>query len=142
MMNNTALLYPESPNNVMGLGSMIFQSTLDVAFGNLIARTSEAIFDNSWTDLYLESADNEDGAGRILTKKTLRVFLQLVFNVVVSYEVRSLYEPVDRIDPLGGMFFIYAVGNQPSFWKKVKELGDEVYNRLVLEANYAGKIKQ
>lgn len=140
-MNNAAVLFPETPDNIMGMGSTVIHSSFDIIAGTMIARTSEALFNNAWTDLYLQSGNSEDNGNKVLFKKVIRVFLQVAFNAMASYEIRSLYES-DKVDPLGGLFFVGAVIQQPKLWQRMKELSDEVYQHIVVEANYAGKTKQ
>lgn len=116
----------------MGLFRSLFQSTLDVICGHVVSRTSEAIFSHSWSDLWLGKDTNN--SKQLLTKKAVRVWLQLAFTVILSYEVRNLYANTSGlVDPLGGLMFIGSVVQQPKFWERLNDLSKSVYSMLIMD---------
>lgn len=127
-------LFP-SERSYQEMGSMrcLFQATLDTISGHIIARTSEAIFSHSWADLWLGHTSNN--SRQLLTKKAVRVWLQLAFTTILSYEIRGLYaDTSDLIDPLGGLFFMASVMQQPKFWERLNDLSKSVYSLLITES--------
>lgn len=117
----------------MGLFRCLFQSTLDLICGHVVSRTSEAIFSHSWTDLWLGKQDTSQSKG-LLTKKATRVWLQLAFTVILSYELRNLYANNSGLtDPLGGMMFLASVSQQPKFWERLNDLSKSIYSMLIMD---------
>ncbi len=114
----------------MGLFQCMFQSTMDLVCGHIVSRTSEAIFSHSWSDLWLGKDTNNSKS--LLLKKGTRVWLQMAFTVILSYELRNLYaNNSGLVDPLGGLMFIIGVGQQPKFWERMNDLSKSVYNLLI-----------
>lgn len=124
-------LFPaENSIQEMGVLRCLFQSTMDLVSGHIISRTSEAIFSHAWADVWL-SVENTK-LKEVLVKKAARVFLQMAFTVIMSYEVRNLYANTSGlVDPLGGLMFIAGVSQQPKFWERMNDLSRSVYQLLV-----------
>lgn len=140
-----SLYYPQQNQRVSqpswGIFSLLGRVTADLVIGKLVAGASENLFDRQWTDL-MDSKETDD-SNLVITKKFVRVWLQLAFTTLLAVEARGLYTDEDSdVDPTGGMFFMMSLEKMPKFWNRVDQLFLSLKQRLLVDiGNYSNPIE-
>lgn len=108
----------------------IFRSTFDLIAGTATANMSEHIFQKDFDSMSIDKANTTVSQNEVITAKAIRLWLQLLFTVFVSMELRGLYTSEETEDPTGGMVFIWSASQMPKFWERVQELSMQIRLRL------------
>lgn len=124
-----------SSSSSPGLISTLGRSTIDLVAGYVISNLSESVFVKDWTEIFKSTEVTTSNA--VIAMKAARVWLQLAFTTILSLEVRNLYTSPDTEDPMGGLMFMMAVGQQPKFWCRVEELFKDIKNKFMLDVNHS-----
>lgn len=110
--------------------TLVGRSTIDLIAGTLVSMISEQIFHKKWDSVFMGKQSETNSV--VLAMKSSRVWLQMAFTCLLSYEVRNLYTSADTEDPLGGLMYVLSVAQMPTFWQRVSEVAVILKNKLLM----------
>ena len=108
----------------------VVRSTFDLIAGTATANISEHIFQKDSDSMSMDKENTAVSKSEVLYAKAIRIWLQLMFTVFVSLELRGLYTSEETEDPTYGMVFIWSASQMPKFWERVQELSMQLRARL------------